>query len=108
MEDDLRNYYTIVPGYELGTYTWESLPVEMHWVQATAAHFHEVTKRSRLIVSSRDRSMPLPPMKGAIPHTHSREDLVPIEEPKGSTIPAEFLFSKVERKRGKKDGEGKT
>ena len=108
LEDDLKNYYTILPGYKLGTYTWESIPIDMHLVRATTAHFHEVTKRPRPIVSTRERSMPLPPTEGAMPHMHSREDLRPIEEPRGSTIPAELLFPKVERLRGRKGGEGKT
>ena len=47
-------------------------------------------------------------MEGTRPHIHSREDLVPIEESKGSTIPTEFLFPKAERTRGRKGGEGKT
>ena len=32
LEDELKNYYTVVPGYELGTYTWESIPIDMHLV----------------------------------------------------------------------------
>ena len=60
------------------------------------------------MASSRERSMPLPPTKGAIPRMHSRDDLGPIEEPRGSTIPTELLFPKVERTRGRKGGEGKT
>ena len=108
MEDNLKNCYTVVPGYELGTYTWESIPIDMHLVHATATHFHEVTERLRPIVSTRERSMPLPPTKGAIPCMYSRDDLGPMEEPRGSTIPAELLFSKAKRTRGRKGGEGKT
>ena len=52
--------------------------------------------------------MPLPPTEGAILHTHSKEGLMPIEEPKGSTIPVEFPFPGAKRTRGKKGGEGKT
>ena len=33
---------------------------------------------------------------------------MPIDEPKGSTIPAKFPFPRAERTRGKKGGEGKT
>ena len=43
LEDDLKNCYTLVLGYEVGTYTWESLPIKMHLLWAMAAHFHEVT-----------------------------------------------------------------
>ena len=71
LEDDLKKCYMVVLRYELGTYTWESLPIEMHLVWAMVAHFHEVMERPEPIVSSRDRSMPLPPMEGAIPHMHS-------------------------------------
>ena len=39
LEDDHKNCYTVVPGYELETYTWESLPIELHMVRAMAAHF---------------------------------------------------------------------
>ena len=52
--------------------------------------------------------MTLPPTDGAILHAHSKEGLGPIEEPKGSTIPAEFLFPRSERTRGRKGGESKT
>ena len=108
LEDDLKNCYTVVPGYELGTYTWESIPIDLHIVRATAEHFHGVSERPRPSVVTREKSMPLPPMEGAIIHTHSKEGLVPIEEPKGSTILAEFPFPRAKRKRGKKGGEGKT
>ena len=80
----------------------------MHLVWATAAHFHGVTKRPRPIVSTKERSMPLPPTEEAIPHMHSREDLGPIEEPRGSTIPAKLLFPKAKRTRWRKGEEGKT
>ena len=93
--------------YELETYTWESLPVEMHLVRATVAHFHEVSARSRLIVSSRDRSIPLPPTEGVILHMPSKDDIGPNEEPRGSTIPVEILFPKAKRTRGRKGGEVK-
>ena len=83
LEDYLRNCHTVVPGYKLGTYTWESIPIDTHLVRAMAAHFHGVTERPRPIASSRERSMSLPPVEGAMPHMHSREDLGPIEEPKG-------------------------
>ena len=108
MEDDLKNCYIVVPGYKLGTYTWKSIPIDLHLVRATVAHFHGVTKRPRPIVSSRERSMPLPPTEEAILHMHSRENLGPIEEPGGSTIHAELLFPKAKRTRGRKGGEGKT
>ena len=51
--------------------------------------------------------MPLPPTEGAMPHMHSKEDLGPREKPKGSTIPAEFLFPIAQKTRGRKGGEGK-
>ena len=35
LEDDLKNCYTVVPGYQLGTYTWESIPIDLHLVRAT-------------------------------------------------------------------------
>ena len=108
MEDDLKNCYIVVPRYKLGTYTGESIPIDMHLVRATAAHFHEVTERPRPIVSSRERSMPLPPTEGAISCMHSRDDLGPIEEPRRSTIPAAILFPKEKRTRGRKGGEGNT
>ena len=108
LEDDLKNCYTVVPGYKLGTYTWELIPIDMHLVQAMAAHLYEVIERPRPIVSSRERSMPLPPTKGAIPCMHSRDDLGPMEEPRGSTIPAKLLFPRAKRTRGRKCGEGKT
>ena len=38
LEDDHKNNYTVVPSYELETYTWESLPIELHLVRAIAAH----------------------------------------------------------------------
>ena len=58
LEDDLKNCYTVVPGYELGTYTWESIPIDLHIVQATAEHFHGVSERPRSSVVTRERSMP--------------------------------------------------
>ena len=61
--------------------------------------------RSFLGSVTRERSMPLPPMEGATFRSLPKESLIPIEEPKGSTIPAEFPFP---RTRGKKGGEGKT
>ena len=73
-----------------------------------AEHFHSVLERPRPSIITRERSMPLPPTIGAILCTHSKEGLVPIEEPKGSTIPTEFPFPKAKRTRGKKGGEGKT
>ena len=54
--------------------------------------------------SASSRSMPLAPVEGAIFRTHSKEGLVPIDEPKGSTIPVEFPFQKAERTRAKKGG----
>ena len=77
-------------------------------MRATAKQFHGVIERPRPSVTTRERSMYLPPMDGAILHTHSKEGLIPIEEPKGSTIPMEFPFPRAERTRGRKGGEGKT
>ena len=108
LEDDLKNCYTVVLGYELGTYTWESIPIDLHFVRATTKHFHGVLERPRPSVVMRERSMPLPLVEGATFHAHSKEGLVPIDELKGSTILAKFPFPRVERKRGKKGGEGKT
>ena len=105
LEDDQKNSYTVVPGYELGTYTWESIPIDLHIVRATTEHFHGVSKRPRPSMVTRERSMPLPPVEGATFRSLPKESLIPIEEPKGSTIPAEFPFP---RTRGKKRGEGKT
>ena len=102
LEDDLKNCYIVVPWYELGTYTWESIPIDMHLVKATAAHFHDITKRPRLIVSTRERSLPLPPTERAIPRMHFREDLGPIEEPRGSTIPVDLFFLEQKGQEGGK------
>ena len=52
--------------------------------------------------------MPLPPSEGVIPHMHFKDDIGPMEEPKGSTIPTKLLFPKAKRTRGRKGGEGKT
>ena len=52
--------------------------------------------------------MPLPPSEGVIPHMHFKDDIGPMEEPKGSTILAELLFPGAKRIRGRKGGEGKT
>ena len=41
LEDDQGNRYTIISRNELETYTWESIPVELHPVRATLAHFYE-------------------------------------------------------------------
>ena len=108
LEDELKNYYTVVPGYELGTYTWESNPIDLHIVRATAEHFHRVSERLRPSMVTSERSMPLPPVEGATFRTLPKDGLVPTEEPKGSTIPVEFPFPRMERMRGKKGGEGKT
>ena len=73
-----------------------------------AGHFHGVSERPRPSIVTRERSMPLPHAEGATFHTHSKEGLVPIDEPKGSTMPTEFPIPRAERTRGKKGGEGKT
>ena len=95
-------------GYELGTYTWESIPIDLHLVWASAEHFHGVLKRPRPSVVTRETSMPLPPTEGAILQTHSKEVLMQIEEPKGSTIRAECPFPRAKRTRGRKGVDGKT
>ena len=60
LEDDHKNSYTVVRGYELETYTWGSLLVGLHLVHTTIAHFHEVLARTRPIVPPREMSLPPP------------------------------------------------
>ena len=108
LEDDHKNNYTMVPGYELETYTWESLPIELHLVRATAAHFHEVSTRPRPIVRARERSLPPPLIEETLSHLHLKEHPRLREEPMASAILSELIFPRAKRTRGRKGGEGKT
>ena len=77
-------------------------------MHATGAHFHEVLTRPRPIVSTRDKSLPLPSIEETLSHMHLKEDSRPREEPRALAVPCELLFPKVEKNRGRKGGEGKT
>ena len=88
LEYDHKNSYPIVSGYELETYTWELLPIELHWVCATIAHFHEVSAITRPIVPPRELSGPPPPIEETLLHMHLRDDPRRRGEPIASTIPS--------------------
>ena len=44
LEYDLKNCYIVVSGYELGTYAWDSIPIDLHIGRALAEHTSMVSR----------------------------------------------------------------